>query len=300
MRGVTLVSSLSIAQLVLCCVHTLAALQYTITLRKPMGLQLEEQEPGLSGLSVRAVLPEGSAHASDRVWPGDILVGINGRDLYDETSFTYAMMQLQTAGPTAELTFCRDLSRVVAVRFPIGTVAFGTPGDSLGELALTAGYEGIRYNCRTGTCGTCEVVLRTGDKVRTVRACSGRIPDARRQSLTSFSQPGKPQACHRRRTCSNYRRSSKRRSRPKSGGGGGPGRAPGCVRTGCESNADTTKIACEEGVNTVKKPARGGRGMLRRGSGWPRNCMMEGHRCMSIVAVVGGSMFCLEGSMWWC
>lgn len=176
MRGVTLGSSLSIAQLVLCCVHTLAALQYTITLRKPMGLQLEEQEPGLSGLSVSAVLPQGSAHASDRVWPGDVLVGINGRDLPDESSFEYAMMQLQTAGLTAELTFCRDLSRVVAVRFPIGTVAFGTPGDSLGELALAAGYEDIRYDCRTGTCGTCEVVLRTGDKARTVRACSGRVP----------------------------------------------------------------------------------------------------------------------------
>jgi hypothetical protein len=158
----------------LCC-PTLAALQYTLTLRKPLGLHLAEQ-PGLAGLSVGAVLPEGSAGASERVWPGDLLVGINGRELSEETSFESAMLQLQSASPTADLTFCRDLSRVVAVRFPTGAMAFGSPGDSLDGLALAAGYDGIQYDCRAGTCGVCEVVLRTGDKARTIRACSGKVP----------------------------------------------------------------------------------------------------------------------------
>ena len=91
-------------------------------------------------------------------------------------TFEEAMGVLASAGDAVTLRFSRDPSRSVAVCSPGDRWAFGAPGDTLEALALSAGYREINYGCQAGHCGSCEVTMGTRGRVRTLRACSSRLP----------------------------------------------------------------------------------------------------------------------------
>ena len=149
---------------------------FEITLSKPLGIKLEENDLGV--LVVKDLLPEGSAAASTFVWPGDELRACGDADI-SSCGFDAGMDAIIAAPAECILTFRRP-AKTACIDFPDGERAFGVKGDSLRTLALRAGYKKIVYNCGEGSCGSCEMVLRSGtsERCRSVRTCKARLPSA--------------------------------------------------------------------------------------------------------------------------
>ena len=169
---------------------------FSLCLKKPLGIVFDELEPGGSlGLVVAEVLPDGSAAASTFVWPGDELIAVEGSDA-STANFDDAMATLQGAPETLDLTF-RRRGNTACLDFPDGKRAFGVPGDGLSSLCKRAKYRDVKYGCSGGTCGSCEMVLVNGDtdqckSVRVCRAQLGRLsPTAQPWRLL---QPDAPEA----------------------------------------------------------------------------------------------------------
>ena len=88
------------------------------------------------------------------------------------------MSLLQDAPETVELTFRRPLT-TTCLQFPNGKRVFGKKDEPLAPLALRAGYE-VQYDCGSGSCGVCELVLRnTGsESCKSIRMCRAKMPAA--------------------------------------------------------------------------------------------------------------------------
>ena len=150
--------------------------EFEIELAKPLGIEFEENDAGC--LVVKKLLPEGSAAKSTYVWPGDELRACDGADI-SSAGFDASMDALIGAPEEVELTFRRPV-KTACIDFPDGERAFGVKGDNLRTLALRAGYNKIVYDCGEGSCGSCEMVLRSGtsERCRSVRTCKSRLPSA--------------------------------------------------------------------------------------------------------------------------
>ena len=144
----------------------------TITLGTPLGIVFEELDAGEPGLLVSELREGGSAERSGQVWPRDQLLHIDGCEVRNE-SFDSIMEVLRSAEQVT-LSFARS-ARSGRVSFPNGRTAVGIAGDPLEALALQCGQD-VRYSCRGGTCGSCEMLLRdaTG-AVRPIRMCNAKL-----------------------------------------------------------------------------------------------------------------------------
>lgn len=156
-----------------------------VTLTKPLGCAFEEVEADRpSGVLVHEVLPGGSAEASAKVWPGDLLLQIGEVDVH-AASFDRVMEHLLEGGQL-ELVLQRLPGRVARITFPNGVAAFGGAGEKLSTLAKRAQFRPL-YKCGEGLCASCELVLRSAAKgdegtgrehsrEKPVRICNGRVP----------------------------------------------------------------------------------------------------------------------------
>lgn len=148
--------------------------EFDIELSKPLGIEFEDSA---DGMVVKRVLSKGAAAESTFVWPGDVLCAIGSQKLMGKT-FDESMEALVQAPETVELTFLRPL-KVTCLEFPNGKRAFGRRGEPLAPLALRVGYN-VQYDCGTGSCGTCELVLRNSgsESCKSVRMCRAKMPAA--------------------------------------------------------------------------------------------------------------------------
>lgn len=155
------------------------AAEYPVTLTKPLGLVFEEVTAGsANGVRVSEVQPGGAASKMGYPWPGDLLLECNGVDL-SSADFDSAMEVLINAPERLNLLMARE-GKFGCVLFPDGSRAFGPIGEAMEQLQIQVGYQKIPYDCREGTCGVCDMVIRSGDdgKVRPMRMCKARLPKA--------------------------------------------------------------------------------------------------------------------------
>ena len=151
-----------------------------LSLCKPLGIAFEEVAADeRRGVVVGDVLPDGSAAESTYVWPGDLLLAVDDEDV-TRCDFDQVMDVLIGGPAELSLRFKRP-GTVACVRFPNGKRAFGRPGEPLENLAIEAGFnDQVVYECRQGSCGTCEWYLQLGqsedDRVRPVRLCRTKVP----------------------------------------------------------------------------------------------------------------------------
>jgi ferredoxin len=163
---------------------------YEIKLRKPLGILFGETESdGSSNLVVMELLDGGSAKREGTLWPGDVLLGLDGRDVR-ALGFD-ACMNLLAEVPDSrelELEMGRPRGRTAAVRFPDRELVFCKPGDALRPLAEQSAFAEVEYSCNEGTCGACEWVLRDGETegLRSVRICRSRLPRGESASLMPY------------------------------------------------------------------------------------------------------------------
>lgn len=144
----------------------------TVTLSSPLGIVFEELNAGEPGLMVSELLESGSARQSGEVWRFDQLVSIDSRNVSAE-SFENVMGTLRSVEQVT-LSFARS-ARAGRVSFPNGRAAVGTAGEPLETLALECSQD-VRYSCRSGTCGSCEMLLRDANgAVRPVRMCTAKL-----------------------------------------------------------------------------------------------------------------------------
>jgi hypothetical protein len=155
---------------------------FDLSLPKPLGLQLEEDENGCT--RVAALLDGGSATADGTIWPGDQILAVDGCDVR-AAGFDGAMDALGSSQDECRLTLGSERGRMAAVRFAGSDVLhFVRPGASLKSLATRHGFE-VEYGCSKGACGTCEVMLRDRetDELKPVRMCGARVPSGKSSSL---------------------------------------------------------------------------------------------------------------------
>jgi ferredoxin len=148
--------------------------EFDISLTKPLGIEFEEAPQG--GLFVKDVLEGGSAAESTFVWPGDVLLACGNADL-SSCNFDQGMDALLSAPPRVDLKLRRPC-KTACVEFPDGGRVYGARGESLKDLALKAGYTKIKYPCGKGSCGVCEMVLKSGrsENCTSIRMCKATVP----------------------------------------------------------------------------------------------------------------------------
>ncbi|TFJ85619.1 hypothetical protein NSK_003128 [Nannochloropsis salina CCMP1776] len=129
---------------------------------------------GYAFLFPSAPLRSGSAHSS-RVapvhmgWFDAVKKGFEN----EEMSQPAPNAGLKNGPPTVSITF-----------MPAGKQVTAVAGQSLKDVAQAARIP-IKYNCKKGECGTCEVVLN-GKKVRT---CVGIVPRGARKNEVTIKVP---------------------------------------------------------------------------------------------------------------
>ena len=121
---------------------------YELTLMKPLGIMFEEGDDGVASLVVKSVLSGGSAETDGSIWPGDVVLSLNGSDV-SSLEFDRAMKLLVRAPTACLLRLGRTRGKVAALRRPDGRLAFATPGDSLMRLANRCGIY-VDYDCYEG------------------------------------------------------------------------------------------------------------------------------------------------------
>lgn len=136
--------------------------EHEVTLMKPMGIILEEDEdnPAL-GVVVRRIDPHGHAAVACRFDPEgvdicvrDTLVEVNGRDITRKT--LEEIIAIIRDGPDrVELRLRRPYDAVI-VRWANGISVAAQPGDSVGYIAQHEALVKISYSCTSGGCGSCE------------------------------------------------------------------------------------------------------------------------------------------------
>lgn len=159
-----------------------------------MGLVLEEIDEAdpHGGVRVKAMTGESakvSRSGEADLCIGDRIVEIMGEDCRTWT-FDEIMDCLVGAPSPVELEFERPAG-TVSVKFGSGVAIAASPGEILGNVALEAEFYEIQYDCRSGSCGTCEQKMisitsaddEAGDgsirkkTERFIRPCVGLIPN---------------------------------------------------------------------------------------------------------------------------
>lgn len=171
---------------------------HTITLSKPMGLILEENEgddddsshssPSLSTVSIVAM--EGEATLASQRGEVDICIGDGVVKIENTVCEDWTLEQVmgEIISQTSPVTLtARRASTVIPIKFlHNGVCVPAKPGMSIGALGRTAKAP-ITYSCRNGGCGTCQhvmllIIARGGNNAnvvvseRFVRPCVGTVP----------------------------------------------------------------------------------------------------------------------------
>mmetsp|Transcript_25610 Transcript_25610/g.57449 ORF Transcript_25610/g.57449 Transcript_25610/m.57449 type:complete len:219 (+) Transcript_25610:33-689(+) len=154
----------------------------TVRLKKPMGMILEEIEPGndAKGVRVGRMDPKGSAAQSGQVLILDQIATVDGNECLAEGFDTIMDLIIDAPGPEVEIGFARDKSTTV-VRFPNGVKVGALPGEPMKFIVGRSAYP-IKYSCEGGSCATCEMKMQIydldgeEDLERYIRVCVGRVP----------------------------------------------------------------------------------------------------------------------------
>ena len=174
---------------------------FEITLRKPLGLALEERDDAVAGLVVTECVAGGSAASDGTIWPGDLLLEVCGRDV-SGMDFDNTMTLLIDAPERCDLTFGRVRGKTAALRFgPDQPLVFTQPGEPIMPLAERAGFK-VEYNCMQGSCGSCQAYLVDGENedevagTRPTRLCTAKVPKGSQASLMPWEvvRPDSPEA----------------------------------------------------------------------------------------------------------
>ena len=157
---------------------------FEIRLPKPLGIAFEEGDT--SGLVVERVLEGGSAFEDGQIWPGDLLLEVNGVDV-SRASFDAAMGLLTEADGSCTLLVGRARGKVAALRGPNGRLEFSAPGRLVRESSDKLGIA-CEFECMRGSCGACEMFLKDWEteELKPVRLCMTKFPKGARASLMPY------------------------------------------------------------------------------------------------------------------
>ena len=157
---------------------------FHVTLPKPLGIAFEEA--GFGGLIVEKVLEGGNAFGDGQIWPGDLLLEVNGRDV-SNADFDTAMGLLTDDAAQCTLLIGRERGRVAALRGPSGRLLFSEPGRSVMEASNKLGIA-CEFKCMNGSCGVCEMLLKDleTEELKPVRLCVTKFPEGSRASLMPY------------------------------------------------------------------------------------------------------------------
>ena len=145
------------------------------SVRKPMGLLLEEVDGGL-GAQVVQIDPEGNGRAE--VLINDVILAVNA-EIVSDYEFDDVMETIKRQpGDVVRLTLGRGDETWVEVRWPNGVGIAAAPGDSMAELADLCDNP-VAYLCKDGACGTCEHKIRDPNgQERYTRICVAKVPSS--------------------------------------------------------------------------------------------------------------------------
>lgn len=149
-----------------------------VCIPKPLGMVLEEVDANdpSRGVCIRRI-HENSNACHTEACINDQIVAVNGQQS-NNNDFDEIMKQIIEAPPeeNVALTLHRPASAVV-LDWPNGVKVAASVGEYLGNIAQDAGYFGIPYDCRSGSCGTCaQWAILDDQSPRLVRPCSFRVP----------------------------------------------------------------------------------------------------------------------------
>lgn len=141
--------------------------RHSVSIRKPMGLVLEEMDANdpTGGVHVIEILSPGHAveastsrcGSEDFLAIGDRIVAVEGVDCRSWT-FDRIMERLREAPNPVPMEFERQAG-TVTLGFDNGVVVAAKSGEILGNVANQANVASIQYDCRSGSCGVCEQKL---------------------------------------------------------------------------------------------------------------------------------------------
>mmetsp|Transcript_5608 Transcript_5608/g.8345 ORF Transcript_5608/g.8345 Transcript_5608/m.8345 type:complete len:226 (+) Transcript_5608:53-730(+) len=173
--------------------------EHKVTLRKPMGLILEESdEYGAScGVMIKQIDPAGETGVACRSKNADICVrdkilSVNGKECADD-SFDNVMDLLIDGPDEIDLILGRPENAVI-VKWSNGIAVAAKPGDYFGQIAQDEAFVKIPYSCSNGGCGTCEQqILFTKDgSQRYIRPCVSRVPKTSSMIIVNGSDRYEP------------------------------------------------------------------------------------------------------------
>ena len=150
----------------------------TVRIEKPLGLVLEEGGE-YDGIVVVEMDPEGNAARTTSVCLGDRIVGVGSENTESKTLETVLDL-IRDEEDLVDLTISRP-SAAVIVQFPNGVRVAATANEYIGNVADRARFP-IKYQCRSGSCGTCEQTCVVGSSPpKRLRPCVALVPNRVRE-----------------------------------------------------------------------------------------------------------------------
>jgi len=177
---------------------------HVLRISKPLGIIIEEIDTAKpeKGVYIGKISPDGNCcKIADGAPPPDIcvndeIIGVNGLNCTG-LIFEEIMDAIVTSpGGAVELELRRPHGATV-VRWPNGVgvaVLAKKNGEYLGNVAIDAGYDDrITYDCRSGSCGVCSLIVRQDGERRVVKPCVAKIKRGGKiifvESGTAYYQP---------------------------------------------------------------------------------------------------------------
>jgi ferredoxin len=131
------------------------------------------------GVRVDKVKSGGSAAESTYVWKGDVCLSAGSIDLTTATPVQAeaALILMEDKGEALEFKF-RRFGHFGCIDWPNGKRTFALPGEPFKAVVHQAGYDGVKFSCSEGRCGTCDMFLRHAETgaVEPVRLCTKSLP----------------------------------------------------------------------------------------------------------------------------
>ncbi len=133
--------------------------EFTVELKKPLGIVLEERQAGANGVRVKEIGPDGSA-ATSRIVPGDILVQVGNINVKD-SDFDFVMDMIASSPPFVRLTVGDGLGILDMPKNVVNTLKSKEDAYFIDAVVREAVRE-IRRNGRLGELIKVEVIIGAG------------------------------------------------------------------------------------------------------------------------------------------